>query len=121
VAVDRSQDLTAPTWLAGLLPKLAPNGVVISWWSYSTPLWYAQDIEGRIPGIAIVDDRTRLDEGLGSVSDVIDSNLGKRPVYLIRQPADLAPLQQVYSLTLIDSTEPLQPVYEVTGRIGAQP
>jgi hypothetical protein len=121
VAVDRSQDLTAPTWLAGLLPKLAPNAVVISWWSYSTPLWYAQDIEGKIPGVAIVDDRTRLDEGLGSVSDVIDSNLGKRPVYLIRQPADLAPLEQVYSLSLIDTTEPLQPIYEVTGRIGAQP
>ncbi|MGH2465528.1 MAG: protein O-mannosyl-transferase family [Candidatus Limnocylindrales bacterium] len=120
-AVDRSHDLTASTWLGGLLPKLAQTGVIISWWSYSTPLWYAQDIEGKIPGIAIVDDRTRLDEGLGSVSDVIDGNLGKRPVYLIREPADLAPLQQVYSMTLIDTTEPLQPVYEITGRINGQP
>ena len=121
VAVDRSGDRIATTWLAGLLPKLDPHGVVISWWSYSTPLWYAQDIEGKIPGVWIVDDRTRLDEGLGSVSDVIDSTLGKRPVYLIRLPGDLAPLEAAYSLALIDTSDPTQPVYQVTGRIGATP
>jgi hypothetical protein len=121
VQVDRSGDLTAQHWLAGVLPRLDPHGVVISWWSYSTPLWYAQDIEGKIPDVLIVDDRTRLDEELGSVSDVIDNNLGKRPVYLVRLPADLPPLQARYSLTLIDATDPTQPVYRVTGRIGGQP
>jgi hypothetical protein len=94
---------------------------VISWWSYSTPLWYAQDIEGKIPDVWIVDDRTRLDEGLGSITDVIDDNLGKRPVYVIKLPADIAALEAHYTLTLIDTTEPTQPVYEVTGRIGGQP
>ena len=39
--------------------------MVVSWWSYSTPLWYAQIVEGRRPDIFIVDDRTRLDQGLG--------------------------------------------------------
>ena len=38
---------------------------MVSWWSYSTPLWYAQRVEGRRPDIVIVDDRTRLDEDLG--------------------------------------------------------
>jgi hypothetical protein len=121
VAVSRSGDRIATTWLAALLPKLDPHGVVISWWSYSTPLWYAQDIEGKIPGVSIVDDRTRLDEGLGSVPDVIDSNLGKRPVYLIRLPGDLAALKASYSLALIDSTDPSQPVYQVISRIGPTP
>jgi hypothetical protein len=120
-AVDRSADLIAPHWLAGVLPKLDPHGVVVSWWSYSTPLWYAQDIEGKIPGVLIVDDRTRLDEGLGSVADVIDHNLGRRAVYLVRLPDDLAALQARYTMTLIDTTEPSQPVYLVTGRVGAQP
>jgi hypothetical protein len=120
-SVDRSGDHTAPIWLAAILPKLDPRGVVISWWSYSTPLWYAQDIEGKIPGVRIVDDRTRLDEGLGSVTDVIEDNLGKRPVYLVRLPADLPALEARYTLTLIDTTEPSQPVYEVTGRVGGQP
>ena len=35
------------------------------WWSYSTPLWYAQLVEGLRPDIWIVDDRTSLDEDLG--------------------------------------------------------
>jgi len=120
-SVSRSDDLIAQTWLAGILPKLDPHGVVVSWWSYSTPLWYAQDIEGRIPGVSIVDDRTRLDEGLGSVSDVIDDNLGRRPVYLVRLPDELPALEARYTLVLIDATEPTQPVYQVTGRAGAQP
>jgi Protein of unknown function (DUF2723) len=120
-AVDRSADRTAPEWLAAVLPKLDPHGVVISWWSYSTPLWYAQIIELMIPQVSIVDDRTRIDQGLGSVTDVINANLGKRPIYLIRLPADLAPLQQEYTMTLVDATDPGQPVYQVTGRVGAQP
>jgi hypothetical protein len=120
-AVDRSADLVAPNWLATVLPKLDPHGVVVSWWSYSTPLWYAQDIEGKIPGVWIVDDRTRLDEGLGSVSDVINNNLGRRAVYLVREPDELVALEGHYTLALIDSTEPNQPVYQVVGRIAAQP
>ena len=52
---------------------------------HSTPLWYAQRVEGRRPDIAIVDDRTRLDEDLGDVADVIDANLPTRPVYVIRE------------------------------------
>ena len=119
--VDRSTDLIATRWLAGVLPRFDPHGVVLSWWSFSTPLWYAQDVEGKIPGVWIVDDRTRLDEGLGSVSDVIDRNLGQRPVYLVRQADDVVTLQGRYTMTIIDTTEPSQPVYLVTGRIGGQP
>jgi hypothetical protein len=119
--VDRSSDTVATHWLDGLLPNLDPHAVVISWWSYSTPLWYAQDIEGKIPGVWIVDDRTRLDEGLGSVSDVINSNLGQRPVYLVLLPEDLVAVQARYTMNLIDTTEPNQPVYLVSGRIGGAP
>ena len=61
--VDRSDDLAARRWLDGTLATLEPDAVVVSWWSYSTPLWYAQHVEGRRPDIAIIDDRTRLDRG----------------------------------------------------------
>jgi hypothetical protein len=83
-AVDRSGDRRAAYWLDQVLPLIERDGVVISWWSYSTPLWYAQRVEGRRPDIVIVDDRTRLDENLGSIRDVIDANLGRAPVYLLR-------------------------------------
>ena len=63
---------------------MEPNAVVVSWWSYSTTLWYVQIIEGLRPDVRIVDDRSLVDEKLGDVTAVIDSQLGRRPVYAIR-------------------------------------
>jgi hypothetical protein len=86
-AVDRTGDHEAAAWLDDALARIDPDSVVVSWWSYSTPLWYAQRVEGQRPDIVIVDDRTRLDEDLGTVEDVIDANLGHRPVYVLRETA----------------------------------
>jgi hypothetical protein len=91
--VDSSRDRAAERWVDQVVDQLEPDAVVVSWWSYSTPLWYAQHVEGRIPGVAIVDDRTRLDEELGEVGDVIERYLGRRPVYLIR--ADTGELRRL--------------------------
>ena len=81
---DLSQSTAAPEWLDEAFAALDQDAVVVSWWSYSTPLWYGTLIEGRRPDITIIDDRTRLDEGLGEPADVIEANLDHRPVYLIR-------------------------------------
>jgi hypothetical protein len=97
---DASGDVAARRWLDAALETLPPNAVVVSWWSYSTPLWYGQLVEGRRPDIRVVDDRTRLDEGLGEVTDVIDANLGRRPVFVIRASiTDLAALNVRYRMT----------------------
>ena len=40
---------------------------------HSTPLWYAQKVQGLRPDILIVDDRTMLDQDLGRAPDVIDA------------------------------------------------
>jgi hypothetical protein len=97
--VDASRDTSAQRWIDATLATLEQDAVVVSWWSYSTPLWYAQHVEGRIPGVFIVDDRTRLDLELGEIDDVIDTYLGRRPVYLIRAGADeLERLGRAYRL-----------------------
>lgn len=98
-AVSRHSDPGARPWLDGVLRAVEPNAVIVSWWSYSTPLWYAQLIEGRRPDVAVVDDRTRLDLGLGDVTDVIDANLAERPVYVIRVfPSEIDALKLRYQL-----------------------
>jgi hypothetical protein len=98
-AIDESGDHTAADWTDYALASMEPDAVIVSWWSFSTPLWYAQRVEGRRPDLTIVDDRTRLDEGLGDISDVIDANLGIRPVYVIRaDPEDVALLTARYRL-----------------------
>jgi hypothetical protein len=68
---------------------LPANAVIVSNWSDSTTLWYGQRVEGLRPDVYIVDDRTRLDDNLGEVWDVIDSYLGHRPVFLLRFPWNL--------------------------------
>jgi Protein of unknown function (DUF2723) len=83
-AADRSRDTIAQRWLDRVVDVLEPDAVVVSWWSYSTPLWYGKHIQGRLPGVDIIDDRTRLDEDLGSPADVVNRFLGERPVYVIR-------------------------------------
>jgi Protein of unknown function (DUF2723) len=101
--VDESGDRSAADWTDFALDTIQPDAVILSWWSYSTPLWYAQRVEGRRPDITIVDDRTRLDEGLGELNDVIDANLGIRPVYVIRSdPDEVAELSARYRLEPLD-------------------
>ena len=104
-AVDRTTDRSAELWLDDVLASLEPNAVVVSWWSYSTSLWYAQHVQGRRLDVFVVDDRTRLDLNLGEVTDVIDSNLANgRPVYAIRvDTAELLMLQARYQLAPLGS------------------
>ncbi|MFL5680535.1 MAG: protein O-mannosyl-transferase family [Chloroflexota bacterium] len=118
--VDESLDTSAQQWTNAALGAMDRDAVVVSWWSYSTPLWYAQRVEGRRPDIAIVDDRTRLDEHLGEVTDVIDAQLGRRPVYVIRSnETELAALAARYRL---ESVTPGAPnLLRVDGTTGARP
>ena len=118
-AVDESHDRSGAAWLDAVLDKnvIGQDAVVLSWWSYSTPLWYAQHIEGRRPDIQVVDDRTRLDEHLGDIPDVIDANLGRRPVILIQiDPDVIASLGDRYRLTQLPVPGP-QVVYRVDGAL----
>lgn len=102
--VDRTLDLGARPWLEAVLGAIEPDAIVVSWWSYSTPLWYAQQIEGRRTDVAVIDDRTRLDENLGDVRDVIERNLTSRPVYVIRGDSlELDSLRATYDLVRLDS------------------
>jgi hypothetical protein len=103
--VDRTADRSAQLWLDAVLDEVEPGAVIVSWWSYSTPLWYAQLIEGRRPDVFVADDRTRIDMDLGEVTDVIDDNLAiGRPVYAIRiDSQELLQLNMRYTLTPLAS------------------
>jgi hypothetical protein len=103
-AADRSGDRGAQQWLDEVLPMsvVAQDAVLVSWWSSSTPLWYAQKVEGLRPDITVVDDRTMLDQNLGRAPDVIRANLGKRPVYVIRlEGRDTDELTSQFDMTVV--------------------
>jgi hypothetical protein len=117
---DRSNDRGAARWLDEALPVLARDAVVVSWWSTSTPLWYAQHVEGRRTDVFVVDDRTMLDLRLGRAPDVINRYLDEgRPVYAIRlQGRDLDELTRQFDMTKVAS-DGNTAVYAVNGRLAA--
>ena len=117
--VDRSQDRSAQIWTNEVLSALEPNAVVVSWWSYSTPLWYATIVDGRRPDITIIDDRNRLDLNLGDLDNVIASYLPTRPVYLIRNdPGDLEQVAKSYKVSPIGASTASN-VFRVTAKAAA--
>ncbi|MBI2781040.1 MAG: DUF2723 domain-containing protein [Chloroflexi bacterium] len=118
---DRSGDTSASTWLAEVLPAIPQGAVLVSWWSTSTALWYAQKVEGLRPDIEIIDDRTMLDRDLGRAPDVIAANLGKRPVYVIRiEGRDTDELTRQYDMRIVASGGSTA-VWAVDGRRAATP
>jgi hypothetical protein len=102
---DASDDTWAREWVDALLPQLEPDPVVVSWWSYSTPLWYARWAEGQRPDMTIIDDRDVLDDQLGDLGDVIEGYIDEgRPVYLIRLDDDLPPYEERFVLEEVPDT-----------------
>lgn len=96
--VDASDDRAARIWLDATFQALEPDAVIVSWWSYSTPMWYGQFVEDRRRDVLVLDDRTILDAGLGDVHGAIARYLGERPVYLIRLPRDIEDVASRYEL-----------------------
>jgi hypothetical protein len=98
-AIDQTDNRAAQTWTDEVLGALEPNAVVVSWWSYSTPLWYATIVDARRPDICVIDDRNRLDYNLGDLDQVIDRYIATRPVYLIRNgSSELPALEGRYTI-----------------------
>ncbi len=116
---DLSHDTSARQWVDAVLGHVEPDAVVVSWWSTSTVLWYAQYVDHLRPDITVVDDRTRLDLDYGEATDVIARFLDERPVYVIRaNHHDLELVRERYDLELLD-LPPIANVYRVLGPRGA--
>jgi len=112
---DLSHDTAARRWVTAALSEIEADAVVVSWWSTSTVLWYAQHVDGLRPDLTIIDDRTRLDLDYGEATDVIARFLDTRPVYVIRaNEYDLNRVLALYDLEPL-AGESARDVYRVLG------
>ena len=56
---------------------------MVSWWSYSTPLWHHRWVLGERPDVTIIDERDILDDGYRTMNNAIRAHFGERPVYVV--------------------------------------
>jgi Protein of unknown function (DUF2723) len=80
---DQSANRAADAWVASVHAQLPPNAVLVSWWSYSTPLWYHRWILGERPDVTIIDERNILDDGYRTMRNAILAHFGRRPVFVV--------------------------------------
>ena len=114
-AVDASRETFGREWLEAAFAALEPDAAVMSWWSYSTPLWYGRWVEGRRDDIIIVDDRNVTEQGFDGVEGAIDHYLGERPVYVVRLARDLPALAARYRMERVEGVPSPGDLYRVLG------
>jgi len=95
-AHDQSGLHDADRWVESVYAALPRNAVIISWWSYSTPLWYHRWILGERPDVTIIDERNILDGGYGDMDTAIRVFLGRLPVYVVPPTWDVDRLRGVF-------------------------
>jgi hypothetical protein len=93
---DQSANHEADRWVTSVYRALPQDAVIISWWSYSTPLWYHRWVLGDRPDITIIDERNILDDGWSTIDAAIRAYLGRRPVYLVPPDWEAARLLAVF-------------------------
>ncbi len=113
--IDASRETEARRWLDATFLALEEDAVIVSWWSFSTTMWYGRFVERRRPDITIIDDRTILDEGLGNVVSVIERFRPERPVYVIRLDRDLPELEALFDLQRVPGIPSIGVIYRVAG------
>jgi hypothetical protein len=115
-AADASGETFGRAWLEAAFAAIEPDAAVMSWWSFSTPLWYGRWVEGRRDDIVIVDDRDVTEQGFDGVEGAIDHYLGERPVYVIRLARDLPALAARYRMERVEGVPSPGDLYRVLGR-----
>jgi hypothetical protein len=113
--VDQSSDVRARDWSRWVLETVEEDALIVSWWSYSTPLWYRTLLFGERPDVRVLDDRDRLDENLGTIDEVLRANVGRRPVYLVRYPSEIADIATRWEIEEVADPRGQQPIYRVIG------
>lgn len=113
---DRSADRDAELWVASVQRSLPPGAVIVSWWSYSTPLWYHRWIDGERPDVKIIDERNILDDGYGTIHNAIEAFLGRRPVYVVPPPWELEAIDARWLTESIETYPGFTELLRIEGR-----
>ncbi len=110
---DQSADHDADRWVASVYQALAPNAVIISWWSYSTALWYHRWILGERPDVTIIDERNFIDDGYGTIDGAVRAFEGRRPVYVLPPDWEVQRVLDLYQTQTIQTYSLYPDIYRI--------
>lgn len=74
--VDKSNNFQAALYSKEVFESLPNNSVIISWWNYTTPLWYRKFVLSEREDVLIEN------RGQGEWEFYIDKYVGQRPVFI---------------------------------------
>jgi hypothetical protein len=114
-AHDQSDNRDADAWVASVHDLLPPNAVVVSWWSYSTPLWHHRWVLGERPDVTIIDERNILDDGYRTMNNAIRAHFGRRPVYVVLPGWELENVTERWELTTMPTLPGFSRLLRVEG------
>jgi hypothetical protein len=101
--VDQSGNHTAETAGQEILSSVQPHTVIMSWWPYSTVLWYFIYGEHRRPDVSVIDDQTMIDNNWPDYAYVYRKFLAEgRPVYLLPEGTRIERAQQEFQVVPIN-------------------
>ena len=81
---DQVRPSSAGCFVDAVVAEAPQDTLLVSWWSYSTPIWYAQAVDGARPDVEVVN------AGGFQVVDVVGAHATDgRPIVLIQFEADL--------------------------------
>lgn len=112
---DRSADFDAERWTTSVYRALPPDSVVVSWWSYSTPLWYSRYVEDVRPDVRIIDERDIIDEGWGTIDRAIRRFMGERPVFVVPPHWEYAHIVKHYEFQVVATYPGFTDLLRITG------
>jgi Protein of unknown function (DUF2723) len=105
-ASDRSQDRRGEAYRDQVLAALPDDAVFLSYWHVTTPIWYAQLVDGLRPDVTVIDDSDIVHDGWQTRETAIAAFVCERPVLIIR-PVDfeLDPVRRSYALETVTVVE----------------
>lgn len=77
--VDKSLNYSARNYSQSIFNNVGQNGVILSWWNYSSPLWYRRYVLKERADILV------LNKGQNEWKKYVDEYINNRPVYVVEK------------------------------------
>ena len=98
-----SHDRSARERGESILQVAAPNALILGWWDTVPVVEYLQLVEGQRPDVQAIN---RFLIAPDDCAELVESNLGRRPIYIDSVPEDLSRVVRVQRTGLVYELQP---------------